>query len=365
MPAKKWLCGTALGVTTLLLMLAVCFFMPSAIPALAEPADAKIAPATVKPWLAPVATVTPAAAVTRAPSSLDALGAEGFLAVTATAAPTATPSPTPVTLPQGLGAQDGATFTILLIGTDAYQTTDKGRSDTMLVAQCNVQTGEVKLVSFLRDLYVQIPGYYKTRLNAAYVFGGAELLKKTLQKNFGVTVDRTLAVNFSIMVELIDRLGGVTVDVSEKERKQLNSILKFYNTHNGYPEDDQLLYESGDQLLSGKQALCFSRIRKIDSDFQRVSRQRKVLMAIYKRARETDIFTLSEIAMDYLPAVSTDLTAADAVALVPLLLQADTVTITGLTVPVSGGYESQTISGMDVLVPNLNMNMQAIEDFLR
>ncbi|MCE5342866.1 MAG: LCP family protein [Eubacteriales bacterium] len=359
MRGRKRLRSVATWITALLLAL---FFGLLALPAnatQADPADARMAPETAKPWLVPAATATPAAGTTRAPSSLDALGGDDYFAATAS------PAPTPVTLPAGLGGKDDATFSVLLIGTDAYATTDTGRSDTMILAQINVRTGELKLVSFLRDLYVKIPGYYQTRLNAAYVFGGAELLKETLLKNFGVTVDRTLAVNFSLMVELIDRLGGVKVEVSEKERIQLNSILKFYNTHNGFVEDDQLLYASGNQLLSGKQALCFSRIRKIDSDFQRVGRQRKVLTAVYKRARETDLFTLSAIALDFLPAVSTDLTAEDAVALVPLLMQLDTVSITGLTVPVSGGYEARYVSGMDVLVPNLTKNKNAISRFLQ
>lgn len=349
------------AVHTAALLLALVFGLaaPPAGATQADPADARIAPETAKPWLVPAATATPAAGMTRVPSSLDALGGEGYFTATST------PVPTSAVLPQELGAQDAATFSVLLIGTDAYAKTDTGRSDTMILAQINVRTGELKLVSFLRDLYVKIPGYDQTRLNAAYVFGGAELLKKTLQKNFGVTVDRTLAVNFSLMVELIDRLGGVKVEVSEKERIQLNSILKFYNTHNGYVEDDQLLYASGNQLLSGKQALCFSRIRKIDSDFQRVGRQRKVLTAVYKRARETDLFTLSAIALDFLPAVSTDLTAEDAVALVPLLIQLDTISITGLTVPVSGGYEARYVSGMDVLVPDLSKNRDAISNFLQ
>jgi LCP family protein required for cell wall assembly len=329
-----------------------------------DPADARVAPVTPKPWLAPAATeaadvpdgVAPTPAPTRAPSSLDILEADESLA--------ATPAPTSVALPEGLDG-NGTVFRVLLIGTDAYTVNQTGRSDTMILAQVDVATGEIKLVSFLRDLYVKIPNHGKTRLNAAYVYGGASLLTQTLQNNFGVSADRTVAVNFSLMVTLIDRLGGVTVDVSEKERKQVNSILRFYNEKNGWPEDDELLYDSGNQLLTGKQALCYSRIRKIDSDFQRVGRQRKVLTALYQKARETTPLTRISIALDLLPQVKTDLTAADAAALIPLMLRLDTVTVTGLTVPVDGGYESQTISGMSVLVPYLEKNQRAVDAFLR
>ncbi|MEG2252665.1 MAG: LCP family protein, partial [Clostridia bacterium] len=92
------------------------------------------------------------------------------------------------------------TFNLLLVGTDSYQ------PDTP-------ETGDIRLVSFLRDLYVPIPNHGKTRLNAAYFYGGAELLTATLQNNFGVRVDRTMAVNFSLMADLIDQIGGVDVEV--------------------------------------------------------------------------------------------------------------------------------------------------------
>lgn len=254
---------------------------------------------------------------------------------------------------------------ILLIGTDSYTSASSGRSDTMIVAQLDTQRKQIKMISFLRDLYVAIPGYRKTRLNAAYVYGGADLLVDTLENNFGVTVDGWVAVNFSRMVEVIDRLGGVTVEVSEQERKQLNSILKYYNTQNGYPKMDEVLEVSGSQRLTGKQALCFSRIRKIDSDFTRVSRQRKVMEAIYVRIREMDAITLMSILTQAYGDVKTNLTMADAASLIPVLFSLRKVTWDSLTIPVSDGYKSTRVSGMDVLVPNLKTNQLAISRFLQ
>ena len=282
--------------------------------------------------------------------------------------PTVTPAPTPTedtTLPGVLGLADPSVFRILLIGTDAYTLKQAGRSDTMILLQVNTRSRDIKMVSFLRDLFVKIPGHGKTRLNAAYVYGGVDLLKQTLESNFGVTVDRTLTVNFSLMVELVDRIGGVQVEVSERERKQLNSILKFYNTHNGYKERDQLLTESGVQRLTGKQALCYSRIRKIDSDFARTSRQRKVLEGVYQSVKELDGLTLAGILTETLAQVKTDMTLADAVALVPVLIKLNDVEFDELTIPIKGGYSSETISGMMVLVPNLKKNTSAIAEFLQ
>lgn len=358
---------------SLMVALSLCAAAPTR-PARAESMDTPMIPKTVAPLLTPA--VTPSATETALPtpgetptatpaedSSLDWLmGVEAQPVATET--PTPAPTEIPATLPAVLHLADPTVFRVLLIGTDAYTVKQNGRSDAMIVLQLNAQTGEIRMVSFLRDLYVQLPGHGKTRLNAAYVYGGADLLKQTLADNFGVTVDRVLAVNFSLMVELVDRIGGVTVEVSEKERKQLNSILKYYNTHNGFSKNDQLLQESGTQVLTGKQALCYSRIRKIDSDFARTNRQRKVLEAVYAKVKTLDALTLADLLNDTLPEVWTDMTLTDAVALVPVLMKLENVSIQGMTVPVRGGYSSQTISGMMVLVPDLTVNAQAVAAFL-
>jgi len=118
------------------------------------------------------------------------------------------------------------------------------------------------------------------------------------------------------------------------------------------------------QHLIGKQALCYSRIRKIDSDFARTSRQRKVLEGVYQRVMELDGLTLASILTETLSQVKTDMTLADAVALVPVLLKLNEAAFDELTIPVKNGYSSETISGMMVLVPNLNKNQDAIAEFL-
>jgi len=141
--------------------------------------------------------------------------------------------------------------------------------------------------------------------------------------------------------------------------------LKYYNTQNGYPKNDQLLESAGEQTLTGKQALCYSRIRKIDSDFQRVNRQRKVIEAAYARLRQLDALTLGNLVLQVLPQIWTDMTLADAASLVPVLLSLGDVNWDSLTVPVSNGYSSQNIAGMDVLVPNLDRNRDAIAQFLQ
>ena len=94
------------------------------------------------------------------------------------------------------------------------------------------------LTSVLRDLYVPIPGYGRARLNAAYFPGGETLLKETLTKNFGITIDRTVTVHFSALADMVDDLGGIEIDITEEERRHLNKLLKDVMTKLGFWHDD-------------------------------------------------------------------------------------------------------------------------------
>lgn len=245
--------------------------------------------------------------------------------------------------------KDEAVFDLLLIGTDATTEEETGRSDAMVLLRLDAEAGEIRLVSFLRDLYVRIPGHGRNRLNAAYVFGGAELLMDTLEENFGVRADAWAEVDFSRLVKVIDRIGGVEAEVSEAERRQLNGILAHYNRAIGEEETDGLLTEAGLLSLTGKQALCYSRIRKIDGDLQRTSRQREVLEAAFRKVTALDAWSLAVLALESLEAVKTNLSAWEIIRLIPLALRARDAAFTSMTVPMAGAWQDKTVNGMQVL----------------
>lgn len=255
-------------------------------------------------------------------------------------------------------------FTLLIIGVDTEDDSQAGRSDAIILAQINPITGDVRLLSFLRDLYVSVPGHGKTRLNAAYFYGGTPLLMKTLEKNFGVSADRAVAVNFSLMADLVDQVGGVELDITEAERKQLNDILQRYNRSAGVGVNSGLVSQSGLVRLGGKQTLSFSRIRKIDSDFQRASRQQRVLTALLGQLRQQSKLKLLKLAIQNLPHLETDLTLSDFAALIPLLTASSAPALRTAHVPFAGAYADETINGMMVLVPNLERNRSKIQAFL-
>ena len=152
-------------------------------------------------------------------------------------------------LPESISMPEGNVYTLLLIGSDAYSGDGRGRSDTTILVQVDAESKTIRMASFLRDMYVRIPGKGSNRINASYIWGGAELLLKTLETNFGVTADAWAEVNFERLVKVIDAIGGVEVEVTEAERTQVNSILRFYNEKTGSPQEDQLLMESGLHVL--------------------------------------------------------------------------------------------------------------------
>lgn len=266
-------------------------------------------------------------------------------------------------LPEDIAMPEGNTYTILLVGSDAYDDDNRGRSDTMILVQVDGDDKTIRMASFLRDMYVKIPGRGSNRLNASYIWGGHELLRRTLETNFGVTADAYVEVNFERLVKVIDAIGGVEVEVSEKERQQVNSILRFYNEKIGDAVEDQLLQESGLVHLTGKQALCFSRIRKIDGDVQRTARQRKVLEAAFHKVTQLSMAEITMLILQNMDAVQTDLTIADAVDLIPLALRCKNATFETLSIPVSGAGHHTTVDGMAVIKPDLKKNQKALKEF--
>ena len=258
-------------------------------------------------------------------------------------------------------AEESVPFTVLLIGVDTSGRA--GRSDVMMLASVDPQAGRIRLASFLRDLYVSIPGHGRDRLNAAYFYGGEALLLRTLEENFGVSVDHTVTAHFPTLVTAVDLLGGVEADITEAERVQLNKILEDYNRQVGLAADDGLLETAGEHLLNGRQALSYCRIRKIDSDFQRTGRQQRLIQSAAERLKAMNLLALLKLAVTLLDEVETDLTLADLAALAPLL-GCDTLDIQGAHVPFDGTYADETVGGMMVLTPDLAANRSQLRRFL-
>ena len=255
-------------------------------------------------------------------------------------------------------------FNLLLVGVDTDNDSLKGRSDTMLLASFNARTGEVRLVSFLRDTYVSIPGKGHNKLNASYSYGGAELLIETLEKNFKVEIDGYLAVNYSLMVEMVDAIGGIEINVTKEEVPKLNGILEYYNYQRGVPADEGKLQSEGLQLLNGLQAMSYARIRKLDSDFVRVERQQKVILAVYHKVLSCDIVKLTGLVFEYIGRVGTNISLAKATELLITVFKIKTIDTSTLRIPCDGAYNSKTINGTYYIVPKLTRCQEELHAFL-
>ena len=248
---------------------------------------------------------------------------------------------------------NGEIVNILLIGQDA-NAGNGTRSDSMILCTFNKQENTITLTSFLRDLYVKIPGHHKDRINAAYAFGGVQLLEETLRENFGVEVDGNVQVDFGHFEEIIDLLGGVTMELTAAEARCINSHVA------------GSAVTEGTHLLSGEQALAYVRNRKdVDGDFSRTNRQRKLLRALAEAYRSKKLTQILGLLDDILPMITTDISAAElttyALTLFPMLTSAE---IKTQSIPVADGFRYTNVDGKAVLMPDMEKNRQALQDIL-
>ena len=256
---------------------------------------------------------------------------------------------------------------ILLLGIDARPGETTGRTDTMIILTVDTDTKTIKLMSLMRDIIVAIPGYDNNRLNAAYVFGGADLLLQTIENNFGIHIEHYVGVNFSMLADLIDQIGGLTLTVeSEYYMDRINAVIKEDNKVLGIDTNDGLLTQPGEQLMTGKQAQAYARYRygTSDGDFGRTARQREVITKIFYKLADMSIVELAALAAANIDNVVTNLTLQDMMALAPALISLKDASIAELRIPVDNGYSFQTVRGMSVIVPNRTKTMEAIADFL-
>ena len=255
---------------------------------------------------------------------------------------------------------------ILLLGIDARPGESTGRSDTMIILTVDADANIIRMVSLMRDLYVEIPGYKNNRLNAAYVYGGADLLMETIKVNFGIEVDCYVGVNFSMLADLIDQIGGLELNVeSEYYMDRINAVIKCDNAVLGIDKNDGLLTESGLQLMTGKQAQAYARYRygTSDGDFGRTQRQREVILKILEKLRSKTLIELFKLAGDNIDKVYTNLSIDQIIELAPAALQLENADVRQMRIPMDGGYSSQTISGMSVLVPDRTKTKEALAEF--
>ena len=259
--------------------------------------------------------------------------------------------------------KDGDVTNILLIGNDSRSGGEDGRSDAMILISISDTQKKIHMTSLLRDMYVEIPGYKDNRLNAAYSYGGPELLLETIEENLDIEVNRYVLVNFQAFAKLIDAVGGVELEVTKEEIEYINAYLVEYNMLENRPVGTDYMEPSvsGVVRLNGPQALAFSRNRYIGNDFGRTQRQRKILEAAMKQLPETVLKNPVELMDNILPNLTTNLTQKELFGLsfdAPKVLSYELVQG---SIPIEGSYQNATIRGMSVLEVDWEANKAYIQ----
>lgn len=240
---------------------------------------------------------------------------------------------------------------ILLIGSDA-RGKETSRSDTIMIASYNPDTESYKLTSIMRDTYVDIPGHGKNKINAAFAFGGPELLRQTIKENFDVSLQYYSIVDFEGFVRLIDEAfpAGVEVDVEKRMSEGIGVTL-----------------EPGVQKLDGQHLLGYVRFRHdAVGDFGRVERQQKVIKEVGKEfASIQTLPKLPKLVGVLTPFINTNMDTGDILFMGKGLISKDNRNIDTMRIPVEGSFENQRVSGAGaVLVINMEENRNALEEFL-
>ncbi len=254
-------------------------------------------------------------------------------------------------------AHSSSVTNILLLGVDARNPKDDtaSRSDSMMLISIDKAHNCVKMVSFLRDTWVYIPCIdKKQRLNAACQYDGYNGVVDTIEYNFGIDIDGYVVADFEMFKVLVDSIGGVEVEVSEKEAKEVTS-------HKGRYGNVKL--DAGKYKLTGEQALAYCRIRKIDTDFMRAYRQRTVMQAILKSVKSANPIKLVSMASKAAPYIETNLSKTKIISsgLKALPCISD---MAEVRVPFDGTWQYATIGGASVITIDVDKNKEQLKDLI-
>lgn len=244
--------------------------------------------------------------------------------------------------------QDEKITNIALFGVDSRTSANRGRSDAIIILSVDERHGKVKMTSVLRDSAIEIEGRGADKVAHAYAYGQAPLAIKTLNQNFNLNIQEYVSVNFMSLSAVIDKLGGIEIEITEAERNEINRLINLPTS--GYAAlglDCTLVRNSGKVHLSGVQAMTYARIRKIDSDNKRASRQQVVLNKLFEKARSLKTTDYPGLIRTVLPLLETSLSYSDIIGLSGILMH-EGLSLEQMTIPdksieginLSSGYDA-------------------------
>lgn len=251
---------------------------------------------------------------------------------------------------------------VLVVGIDGNDN-NNSHADSILVVSVDPDTKKVSLISFLRDMHLQIPEHGKNKLGSVYSIGGTDLIKDTIETNFGISIDYTVTVDMKGFENIFNSIGGIELELSEEEAEYLN--------HTNYISDRQYRnVVAGKQILNGNQILGYLRVRKVPTidgergDIGRTARLRSLLSSVVIECSRKDIIELTKVITDIIPCVSTDLGIDQIIVYLNTLLQGDLSTDT-FSIPVADSYTEKVQDGMSVIDVNLDLNRNSLQQIIQ
>lgn len=253
-------------------------------------------------------------------------------------------------------------WTIAVFGVDAREGQGLGKgvhSDVIMVCNIERKTGEIKLVSIYRDTYAKISSKKYGKINEAYFQGGPEQAIQALNDNFDLQIDDYITFNWKAVIDAINILGGVDLEVTDKEFKYINSFIT--ETVNETGVGSYQLKKAGMQHLDGVQAVAYSRLRLMDTDFQRTERQRKVIQLCMDKAKEADFAVLNNVLVTVLGQVASSFEVNDLVPLAQNVTKYKIGETTGFPFELKDMY----VGKQDCVIPTtLSSNVSQLHNFL-
>ncbi|MFS0880402.1 LCP family protein [Metabacillus niabensis] len=250
---------------------------------------------------------------------------------------------------QGAEPQFGE-INILLIGSDS-RGEKQARSDTLMIAHYNQNTHKMKIASIMRDTYVEIPDHGMQKMNAAFAFGGPELVRKTIKNNFDIDINYYAIVDFEGFTKIVDLIApdGIEVDIPYEMSYGIGMTL-----------------HPGTQVLRGDELLGYVRFRHDRlSDFGRVQRQQEVVSKIKDQAISIhNIVNLPKILGMADPYIDTNVDAPTLISIGKGLITGKSKSMETIRIPVKDSYEDETVEVGAVLKIELDKNKQALQQFL-
>lgn len=256
---------------------------------------------------------------------------------------------------------------ILLVGIDARNIHEKSRSDSMMILTVDDKHKSLKLTSLARDTYVDIPGHGMEKLTHAYAYGGINLLVETVENNFKLDIQNYAIVNFFSFMDIVDTLGGVTVDVHQSELNELRKYTQecYELNTNKNKGDLKFIDSSGTQKLNGYQALAYARIRYNDTAMERDRRQREIMQGLATSFKNLSITKYPKLIDTILPYVKTNMKPTEIIKLGTNIVSIGNFDIKQLEFPVEK-YSKGGIVGSDgwVLQFDSDKNLPILHDFI-